>query len=244
MNTLLQEAITATRAGNKKEAQLLLAQNLKADPDNVQSWYLLSMLVDSPEKQAVYLSKALTLDPTHEKVQARLATLQTAPTITISDEPLDFLSQSKGNTLPDWLADDAASLQLDKVGTLDSEPEIEGEETVAAESDQVMAPEETVPDADENVPDWLRGNVTDAWVTEEPPTQVTIPEPVIDEEEKAEKAAAAKDTAVAAPAPKKKPKKKRKPRTKKEKKSRLNLLLAILIMVMILVFLLFVSLVI
>ncbi|HUM69941.1 MAG TPA: hypothetical protein PLK31_13975, partial [Chloroflexota bacterium] len=99
MNQALLEAIAATRANNKREAQLLLATNLKENPDDVQSWYLLSMLVDSKEKQALYLSKALALDPNHPKAQERLAHLQTVETIAISDEPLDFLAQSEGATL-------------------------------------------------------------------------------------------------------------------------------------------------
>ena len=77
MDEKLKEAIAAVRAGDKREAQRQLTELLDNDPQQVQGWYLLSLLVDSPQKQAAYLSKTLALDPQHEKAKAQLATLQT-----------------------------------------------------------------------------------------------------------------------------------------------------------------------
>lgn len=218
MNQALSDAITATRANNKREAQLLLAANLKENPDDVQSWYLLSMLVDSKEKQALYLGKALALDPTHPKAQERLTRLQTAETITISDEPLDFLAQSEGDTLPEWLAGDVGALQLEKMGMRAAPGAVE---EVVAEDAGVTAVA-TAPAKD--VPDWLQQDVSPIWVTQEPPTQLS-PVP-------AEKKAAPKPqptpAAKAKPAPRKKPAAK-KPRTKKQKASQLNLVMGVLV---------------
>lgn len=222
MDQVLAEAIAATRANDKRKAQLLLANNLKENPESVQSWYLLSMLVDSKEKQALYLGKALALDPHHPKAQERLARLQTAETIAISAEPLDFLAQSEGATLPNWLAGDAGALQLDKMG-MRAAPGI-----VAEEEGDVTA---VAPAITKAVPDWLQEDVSPTWVSQEPPTQVS-PFPA------AEKAPPPPKPAPAAkPTPRKKPAAK-KPRTKKQKASQLNLVMGIMIVFFILVVLL------
>ncbi|MBX3056183.1 MAG: hypothetical protein KF770_06885 [Anaerolineae bacterium] len=224
MDQVLAEAIAATRANDKRKAQLLLANNLKENPESVQSWYLLSMLVDSKEKQALYLGKALALDPHHPKAQERLARLQTAETIAISDEPLDFLAQSEGATLPNWLAGDAGALQLDKMG-MRAAPGM-----VAEEEADVTA---VAPTIAKEVPDWLQEDVSPTWVSQEPPTQVS-PFPA---EKKAPPKAKPAPAAQAKPAPRKKPAAK-KPRTKKQKASQLNLVMGVMIVFFILVVLL------
>lgn len=222
MNSLLQDAINATKAGNKKEAQLLLAQNLKENPDDVQSWYLLSMLVDSKEKQALYLSKTLALDPQHEKANERLDIMryasEAAANITISEDDGDFINQAEGDTLPEWLAADADSLQLEK-----TRPVSEVEEEV----------EEVAPDAAdaEQVPQWLQENVSESWVIQEPPTQISEGEPAA----QAAATAVATDAEPEKPAPKKK-RKPKKVRSKQEEKYRLNWILVGLILGLIIVF--------
>ena len=75
MSDKLQQAIQATRAGDKKNAQFLLTQAIQEDPDNPQSWYLLSLLVDDKEKKQSYLTKVLDLDPDHAKAHQQLVTL-------------------------------------------------------------------------------------------------------------------------------------------------------------------------
>jgi len=227
MNQALADAITATRANNKREAQLLLATSLRENPDDVQSWYLLSMLVDSKEKQALYLSKALALDPDHPKAQERLTRLQSAETIAISDEPLDFLGQSEGDSLPEWLAGDAGSLQLEKMGVrVAPADEVEEEEAVAEGATAVVS--------DKDVPDWLQQDVSPTWVTQEPPTQVS---PFPQEEEKPSKQKTKSKPEAAAKAKPKSRKKAapKKPRTKKQKASQLNLALGGLIIIFMLV---------
>jgi len=66
MNEQFQQAVVASRAGQTKEAQFLLAQSLQEEPNNADAWLLLSQLVDSKEKQQEYLAKAVALDPEHE----------------------------------------------------------------------------------------------------------------------------------------------------------------------------------
>lgn len=220
MNTHLQNAINATRAGDKKEAQLLLAQNLKENPDDAQSWYLLSMLVDSKEKQAIYLSKTLALDPTHEKANERLEIInyaaETSANITISEDEDDFIYQAEGDSLPQWLATDASSLQLNKA------------KPAAAEDEEENGEKEK---PTKQVPQWLQENVSESWVIQEPATQVSISQPDEGQEPSSE---TAKAQEAQAPVPKKR--RPKKVRTVKEEKSRLNLILAVLIMGLFLVF--------
>ncbi len=228
MNQVLQEAIAATRANDKRKAQLLLAHNLKENPEDVQSWYLLSMLVDSKEKQALYLGKALALDPTHPKAQERLTRLQTAEPITISDEPLDFLAQSEGDTLPEWLAGDAGALQLENMG-MRAAPVVATEvKETAGEVTAVAAPAK-------DVPDWLQQDVSPTWVSQELPTQVS-PFPA-EKKETSKPKPQPTPAAKAKPAPRKQPAKK-KPRTKQQKTSQLNLIMGVLVVFFILVILL------
>ena len=108
MDDKLKDAIAAVRTGNKREAQQQLTMLLDEDPTQVQGWYLLSLLVDSPQKQAAYLGKTLALNPNHEKAKEQLTLLEAsgelAPTASmISDQPMDVLAQSETDELPEWL---------------------------------------------------------------------------------------------------------------------------------------------
>lgn len=112
MDDKLKEAIAAVRTGNKREAQQQLTVLLDEDPTQVQGWYLLSLLVDSPQKQAAYLGKTLALNPNHEKARDQLALLKAsgelAPTSSyVSDQPLDVLEQSETDALPEWLVSES-----------------------------------------------------------------------------------------------------------------------------------------
>jgi hypothetical protein len=175
MSDKLQLAIQATRAGDKKNAQFLLTQAIQEDPDNPQSWFLLSLLVDDNEKKQTYLNKVVTLDPEHEKAQAQLAALtETAvfdatddetvlfteeapavlPTALFSDST-DLVAQDAGETLPDWMVDD---LPL----TLESDAEPGAEITAVISTPDKM------------VPDWLQAPVETDWDEDSTPhTQIS-----------------------------------------------------------------------
>lgn len=75
MTTTLHEAIAAVRSGDPQRAQLLTAEIIEAKPDDANAWYLLSQLVDSEARRAAYLSKALALDPRHERARAEFGAL-------------------------------------------------------------------------------------------------------------------------------------------------------------------------
>ncbi|MCP4420800.1 MAG: tetratricopeptide repeat protein [Chloroflexi bacterium] len=141
MDNKLKEAIATVRAGDTEEAQRQLTELLDENPQQVQGWYLLSLLVDSPQKQAAYLSKTLALNPQHEKAKELLAVLQAesnlAATSTIEPElnlPLDVVEQAETDELPGWLTE-----EVDDLSTAVAQPE--------------PVTETAVPN--ENLPDWL-----------------------------------------------------------------------------------------
>jgi hypothetical protein len=172
MNQKLQQAIAATRAGQKREAQVLLTQVLQEEPEEVHAWYLLGLLVESPHKQRAYLGKVLALDPDHEKARQHLARLETAaPPIDFEAETLeeetqthgaeaelapaprqlsvesDFMAQERGDTLPDWMADHADHLNLDQIELAETAP---------------SATLDVLDDTD--VPDWLQEVTDESWI--------------------------------------------------------------------------------
>lgn len=69
MTTTLLDAIAAARAGEAERAQLITADVIRNNPDDPNAWYLLSQLVDSDSRRAVYLAKTLALDPNHPRAR-------------------------------------------------------------------------------------------------------------------------------------------------------------------------------
>ncbi|MCB9446253.1 MAG: hypothetical protein H6669_18645 [Ardenticatenaceae bacterium] len=182
MNEKLQQAILAARNGQETEAQMLLTQVLKENPDETQAWFLLSTLVDSESKKAAYLGKVLTLEPEHQMAQKMLARLQRRETVeteveveemisdaaveedeapaapvVVSQDTSDFLAQQKGDTLPAWLVEEEG-LEVT-------------EETAVPE---VTAEQETATDSDMVIPDWLQDEVPESWSKEAPAEETEL----------------------------------------------------------------------
>lgn len=208
MNQKLQQAIAATRAGQKREAQLLLTQVLQEDEQDVHAWYLLSLLVESPQKQRAYLGKVLALDPDHEPAREHLNRLQTpvpaydfevesaeevdefeaaeaevAPLQPSRSPEADFMAQERGDTLPDWLADDVDHLNLDQV---------EVEVAAMAEATPVDGRDDDV------IPDWLQESAGDSWTDIEESRQAELEQ--VEEEEQPAMATAESEPLPAASA--------------------------------------------
>ncbi len=199
MDAKLQQAVDSLRAGDKVKAQKTLVTLLQENPDAVQGWYLLSLLVNDKEQQAAYAAKALALDPNHEKARERLAQLQTEPALAAAAEAPDFLSQERGDTLPDWMAGD--------------------EELVAATA--VTTAELPADDAAEELPDWIQEPVSDSWIKSDKPApaaKTPAAKPAKDTAVSPPKTAK----------PQKKGKKKQKQKQKQEI-NRLDLILALLV---------------
>jgi hypothetical protein len=75
MDSKLQQAIIATRAGYNETAQILLIDVLQENPKDTEAWFLLAHLVESAERQARYLEQTLILDPDHELAKRHLGRL-------------------------------------------------------------------------------------------------------------------------------------------------------------------------
>ncbi len=228
MNQKLQQAIVAARSGNNKKAQYLLSQSLQEDPENTQAWYLLSLLVDSDEKQITYLNRVLAIDPNHEKAQEKLAALTTAvsPTPTFSPTGANLAEQEDSDSLPDWMSDDLPDNSFQETAWINSEP---------VQTDR---------DDENELPDWLQESVLDEWEQEEKEAlepSAEEPQMLVDifADSKEEERTAAQ-TAVAEtkpkPSPKPAPASKKQPAPPKKKQgSQMNLILGALILLSVLV---------
>lgn len=76
---LRNEGITALREGDKPRARTLLAQALKINPRDAQSWLWLSGAVDTPVEQRFCLERLLELCPKHPAALEGLAQLDQTP---------------------------------------------------------------------------------------------------------------------------------------------------------------------
>ena len=129
MTASLQDAIAAVRAGETERAQLLAAEVIRDNPDDANAWYLLSQLVDSDARRAVYLHKALALEPEHSRARAEFDAL-----------PATAVASLWGTDVPQPVATEAVATEV-------FAPAVEVfEESAAAEA-------EAQPEAP---PEWLR----------------------------------------------------------------------------------------
>lgn len=165
MSDKLQQAIQATRSGDKKNAQFLLTQAIQEEPDNPQSWYLLSLLVDDEEKKKTYLTKVLDLDPEHAKAHQQMLNLKETPVVepeevpevvapvTLSSGSSNLEAQDEGETLPAWMADDLPSQNQKGI--------------IEADTETAVVPEEA------SIPDWLEESVAVDWDGEKEEIEAT-----------------------------------------------------------------------
>ncbi len=119
MSTPLDQAIATAKKGDTQEAQQMLAGYLAATPDDDQAWYLMSQMVDSDARRAVYLGKTLALNPWHERAWAEFYSLPPDVISMLEASSTETPSATKGAAvatataaaatvtadaaLPDWL---------------------------------------------------------------------------------------------------------------------------------------------
>lgn len=84
MDDKLRNALVAAREGDEARARLILAEYLRAEPNNVAAWVLLSKLAASDVQKAAFLRKVLELDPQHAYARQALQELGQAPAPVIS----------------------------------------------------------------------------------------------------------------------------------------------------------------
>lgn len=116
MSEKLQQAIDATRAGQKRDAQFLLTEALAENPNDEHAWFLLGNLVDSPEKRKAYLGKALAINPQYEKAKQQYAQVQQL-VMTVPEMGQDDDFAEEPSTLPDWLEDEFDSDSVAETST-------------------------------------------------------------------------------------------------------------------------------
>lgn len=113
MSDKVQQAITATRAGQKREAQQLLAEALEENPNNEHAWFLLGNLVDSPEKRKAYLGKVLAINPAYEKARQQYAQVQqqierSSNWAETPGKGMETAVAEELSAVPDWLTEESA----------------------------------------------------------------------------------------------------------------------------------------
>ena len=156
MNTQLQQAMAA----------------VKAEPNNADSWFLLSQAVGTDQERAKLLRKVLNLNPDHQLAHDQLARLSApaappvqvvvtesvlevaipaveetrAAPLPISTNPLDFIAQAEADTIPPWMAGDTAV-----------------KSTKAVAEPPPAAP--AIPK--EDIPSWLQEEPSQDWLVKE-----------------------------------------------------------------------------
>lgn len=74
----LKKALDYVRSHDAARARPLLVKVLQAEPKNATAWYLLSHVLDDPERQQYALQQALQADPDFERARMRLKDLRNA----------------------------------------------------------------------------------------------------------------------------------------------------------------------
>ncbi len=74
----LKKALEYVRSHDAARARPLLVKILRAEPGNATAWYLLSHVLDDPQRQQYALLQALQADPDFERARTRLKELRSA----------------------------------------------------------------------------------------------------------------------------------------------------------------------
>ena len=84
---LLQEAIDLMRAKQPKEALPVLVQYLRIHPDSEEGWFLLSYVIQDPEKKIDCMQRVLEINPENIQARERLQKLRDALPPEVEEEP-------------------------------------------------------------------------------------------------------------------------------------------------------------
>lgn len=195
----LARAAAAIEAGNMSEAHVLLAQAIKANPNDVDAWLLLSQTAGSVEQKKTFLKRALIVDPDNATARQRLAELDQPELESDSflEEAPDLEKTALGHE--DNLADTVVETMPEtaivaeqptppsfgpaKDIQVDAPEELLAASPFVAEDDappEVMLPDESYTDPfdfdsqEEEVPDWLKGEVSAAASTEDVPAEPAV----------------------------------------------------------------------
>jgi hypothetical protein len=90
---LLRKALAQIRSGKGDKARPALVELLRREPENQQAWFLLSFVLDDPQKQQYALLQALKIAPDFGRARERLQKLrgEETPTVEIpKPSPVDL----------------------------------------------------------------------------------------------------------------------------------------------------------
>jgi hypothetical protein len=75
---IIQRAISEAKAGNKEATRIALSQVVRQEPQNARAWYLLSQVVERPERVIYCLEQVLSIQPNNEQIRQRLGIMRGA----------------------------------------------------------------------------------------------------------------------------------------------------------------------
>jgi hypothetical protein len=84
---LIQEALRAASDNDKAKARQYIAKALKQNPQNARAWYILSQVVDEPERAVYCLHQVLKIQPDHNLAMERLRKLENKPPVFSKSKP-------------------------------------------------------------------------------------------------------------------------------------------------------------
>ena len=76
MTTSLESGIEAAKSGQMEEALAHLKDAIVEEPENANVWVWLSAIIEDEEKQTIFLTKALEIDPGNRPAQRGLAFIE------------------------------------------------------------------------------------------------------------------------------------------------------------------------
>ena len=205
MSNELEQAITFIKSGDRQTGAQLLAELLKADPENETAWLWMSSVVTTEEQQRHCLEQALIINPSNQMAKRGLVELiqreeadQPEPTIEAPQEPISAALEIEPE----------ATLISSRLAGLQSEPG-ERPEPVERPPEPVSSPVEVEPPAPSSRLAKLRPKPKDRAEPVEPAPPAPSPELAEQQQQ----------VVVKQPKPVKAPKKKART-TSKAKKSR------------------------
>src|SRR5579871_1274820 len=87
VDSLVQDGITAIKAGRKDEARRALMKAVELDEHNEQGWLWLSAVVETTEEQQICLENVIAINPNNDKARKGLAALTKGGTGTSAPAP-------------------------------------------------------------------------------------------------------------------------------------------------------------
>ena len=79
MDPKLEQAVQAIKSGDKSAGLVLLAQVIRADPNNEFAWIWMATAQDDPVKKKQSLERVLRINPANERVRRALSTMFPPP---------------------------------------------------------------------------------------------------------------------------------------------------------------------